>query len=111
MQRSIKIYYQTVSPESAENGDFESTGEHDETIFTSIDIGCHNHIEAAIEQIKDGGFWESSSSQFHNDIWYSTVDPDRDLYTGNETTYTLHLNGYTELEQRRIYNAVKSSLL
>lgn len=95
--KKLEIYFQTITPESAEQGDFAETG-HEETKKLSS-------IQEAIKEIQKYCV-EASSSNFHKGIWYSSTDPDTDYTTGEEKYNTLHLEGFSEFEERVIYKAV-----
>ena len=96
--KAIKVYFQTVSPESAENGDFSAMGEHD---FREVES-----IEDALEFIKEFGYLEPSSSEFHSEIWYTTTDSVENYKTGDQTNYTIHLENFSDLEQRQVYKSI-----
>lgn len=97
-KKSVKVYFQTVSPESAEHGDFSDQGSYDEIV-------CED-VEDAVKAIRNGGGAQPSSSEFHRGIWYSTVDPDRDYRTGDETYYTFHLMGFSPKEEKEVYEGL-----
>ena len=98
----LTIYQQIITPESAEQGDFESSREWDE-------IECED-VEDAVERIRNEyGYVEASSSQFHPNIWYSTTDPshDNDYYKkGMEKYYTIHPKGFSKKEEEEIYKGL-----
>lgn len=48
----------------------------------------------------------SSSGVWSSGVWYYT-DADTDFLTGSETTYSFHLNGFTEQEEEAIFNMFK----
>lgn len=96
--KSIKIYYQIVTPESASNGDFDELGEHDT-------IEVENVVDALLA-VRDYGYVEPSSSDFHSSIWYTTIDSVENYKTGAQTNYTIHLKGFSEFEQRAFYNQI-----
>lgn len=100
----IKIYYQTISPESAENGDFESMGEWD-----NINCDKNASIEEIIQLIEGYGYLEPSSSQFHKNIWYSTINPEVNYKTGTEKYYTIHFDLFPESKQNEIYNKIRGN--
>lgn len=52
------------------------------------------------------GAREPSSSDYTPDVWYSTGHHVTDYTTGTETELTIHLDGWTDDEQRAIYAAV-----
>lgn len=78
----VDITYQVISPESASNGDFHETGFEAEGLE-------FNDRDAAIEYFTDKyGYYYYDEG---NDS-YSSVDPETDLYTSHETTYTMYFN-------------------
>jgi hypothetical protein len=96
--RRITTTFATTTPESVEEGDFEETGIEDTDEFEDWD-------EAA-EFLVDSGVTETSSSEFHPGIWYSTDWWTEDFRTGEEKQLSFHLKGFTEDEERRIYERV-----
>lgn len=95
-----------VSPESASQGDYERHGwahfngmnleegrsEHGDYADSEFDT-----IDEAVKAIRDSlGYAESScyplcANQLTN-VWLSSVDPDIDYVTGEETTYSVHFD-------------------
>ena len=49
---------------------------------------------------------EPSSSRFHAGLWYSDIDPDRDYATGADERHSYHLEGFTEEEERAIFDEI-----
>jgi len=74
MQYSIT--YEVITPESAENGDFEETGFY-------IEDG-EDDLRDVINLAESLGICEDSGS------WFSSVDPEIDYQSGAETFYSLH---------------------
>jgi hypothetical protein len=68
-------------------------------------------IDLAVSCIEEQGLGEGSSSQFHAGLWY--VNPDGSYiinhYSGEREESSLHLGGFSEDEQRRIYERVKGT--
>lgn len=97
----VKIYYQTITPESAQYGEYSETGDHD--------VLENYTIDDAIRHVKNtyGSLEPSSSPGFCKNIWYTTRDPDIDFRTGEETYYTIHLDSYSEKEQRDFFDKIK----
>jgi hypothetical protein len=108
MSKTIKVYYQTITPESAEHGDFSDTGEHD-----VLDCNPDKHdtadgltaVDLAVKELKKQ-YLEASSSNFHRGIWFTSIDPDQNYSTGEETYYTFHLKGFTKEEEQLIYKKI-----
>jgi hypothetical protein len=74
------VTYQVISQESATRGDFEETG------FKKQDLEFENETEALEFFSNNYGCYEQG-----NETSFYTVDPDRDLSSGDETYYGLHL--------------------
>ncbi len=81
MKINISVTYQVISPESAENGDFEDQG------FTLEPLEVSQY--ELRECIKEYGF----KPREDNDLtrWWE-ADPFTEWVTGRETTYNLHVN-------------------
>ena len=81
------ITYQIITPESAEMGDYSDQGyeRYDETADSFREL---------VNLVKDRGFSEPSCSPvtYSDNIWFSTVDPDRNYQTGEETYYSIHID-------------------
>lgn len=107
--RHIVSYYQTVTSESVEHGDFAEQGEAEIYICEpnkyDIEEGI-TAIDLAVKVLRDQGPVEASSSSFHKDVWYSSVDAEEDYQNGEKTYYTFHLLNFTELEEAAIYMMV-----
>jgi hypothetical protein len=108
----IKTSYYTITPESAEYGDFADSGWYDEDgesmLPDEYDIEENiSAIDKAVEFLKNKKYTtEPSSSQFEVGISYSSVSPDHNYSTGEETYYTCHLYGFTPEEEFEIYKKV-----
>jgi len=77
MKFKVSKTYQVITPESAEIGDHADQGfEYENNEFT---------LRELLKEIENGGFVENSGR------WLSTVDPERDYQTGEETFYNLHI--------------------
>lgn len=97
MSGKVRISYETVTPESAEIGDAEEHGWIDEE-------GTGHDVESAIRLLQGK---EPSSSHFHLGIWYTDIDGDIDFRSGAETRQSYHLDNFSEIEQRAIFDGVK----
>ena len=108
----IKTSYYTITPESAEYGDFADSGWYDEDgesmLPDEYDIEENiSAIDKAVEFLKNEKYTtEPSSSQFEVGISYSSVSPDHNYSTGEETYYTCYLYGFTPEEEFEIYKKV-----
>ena len=92
----IRISYEVVTPESAEDGDVAERGWEDED-------GEEHDVESAGRFLQGT---EPSSSHFHEGIWYTDVDGDVDFTTGAETRRSYHLSGFSVDEQGQIFTEV-----
>jgi len=99
----IKTTYEVVTPESAEAGDFEETGWHDEVGKT------FSSVEEAASFLRNEGATEYSDSRpdFNQGYrgWY-IGQPDNDYETGAETTKNYHLEGFSSDDARELHKLV-----
>jgi hypothetical protein len=111
-ERRIRITFQTVSEESAENGDFEETGwinEEGETVEPDdYDVDEHGSESAAVValavKIIGRGCEASDYPTCHpGHTWYTDCDGDTDYSDGSVTTQSYHLDGFSEEEELAIY--------
>ncbi len=82
----VGITYETITPESSEEGDFADSGWEKEYEDSSI--------KDILREKNNYGISEPSSSQPHAGMWWSSVDPSgtRDYYEKDEEKYYgLHL--------------------
>jgi hypothetical protein len=113
IKQGFRITYQIVSPESAEQGDYEETGwyneEGDELSLDNDDIeeGL-TAINKAVSYLKDKGIIECSSSPRLSVHDWFIADDEQDYRTGNCTTYNYHPVGYTEEELNEIKRLLKA---
>lgn len=96
--KRIKITYEIITEESAEDGDVAERGWKDEE---GKEI---ENVSDAITFIISNNALEPSSSQFHKGVWY-TAYGDMD-FTGEVENYSYHLEGFTENEEKEIYNVI-----
>jgi len=106
MKLKISYTYATVTPESAKEGDFAETGwaywngfnfeqggpnyndEHTEVIDVNIKQELIDFLE---ERYCTEPSCYPAPGNIDETCWYSTPDPDTDLHTGAETTYSAHI--------------------
>ena len=109
--RRITVTYSTITPESAESGDFDDTGWVDEE---GIEIALDKWDRAdgltiakkAAKILRDAGAIEPSSSAPGRGTWYSTGFTTSDYQTGEEREESYHLKGFSPTEEREIYKLV-----
>jgi hypothetical protein len=114
--KKITTSYQTVTPESAEQGDFADQGWENEEGESMIPDQYDAEdgvtaVDKAVKFLKDNGGNEPSSSQFNTGVSYSTPDPDHndDYFTkGIEKYYSFHLKGFTPEEEKAIFDKMKT---
>jgi hypothetical protein len=63
-------------------------------------------VEETVRYLNSQGPLEASSSSFSPHVWYTQVDGHEDYQTGERTTLSFHLRGYTEDEQRRVFDEI-----
>lgn len=96
----IKVSYDIVTPESAEQGDAAEHGWEDES-------GTECNRREAVKLLTDAGSLEASSTGFHHGIWYSQTDGSEDYRTGAVKTLAYHVSGFTIREEYRIWSALR----
>lgn len=101
-----------TTPESVEQGDYSESGYEDEegVIMEPDEIEKEDGItvaDKAVDWLRDKGATEASSSDFHVGLWYSTDWHDTDYRTGEQTEYSYHLKGFTEQEEREVYDLMR----
>lgn len=111
VDKKIRTTFQTVTPESAENGDFSEQGWEDQEGVSMVpdEYDVEDGITAvnkAVDFLFDKGGTEPSSSQFSPNTWYSTPDADHDYSTGEDTYYSFHLVGFTPEEEKEIFDTI-----
>lgn len=118
-QRAIAQSFTTVTPESAEAGDYASRGWEDRDgapiEVTAYDIEEQRELESdtpvtdaivekAVEWLRDHGASETSSSKYHPGVWYSTEFEISDYSTGEERQEDFFLRNFTADEERRVFD-------
>ncbi len=113
--RRIRISYQVVTEESAENGDYADSGWIDEEgVLVEVDdcdvddagSECAAIVEAAVRIIGNGCEASDYPAVCVGHTWYTETDGDKDYSDGSETTKSFHLDGFTEEEERAIYSEI-----
>ena len=114
----IVTTYETVTPESAEHGDFEDCGFEDESGVvirendgdTTDQDGAERRltvVELAVNFLRDKGVTEPSCSPtWSRGTWYSTEPQIEDYSTAEEKSYSYHPKGFTADQERAIYSAL-----
>jgi len=63
-------------------------------------------VEKAVEAITGNDCVYPSSSAFHPGVWYTSADGVTDYATGENTQYSYHLEGFSEEEQRTVFEKI-----
>lgn len=113
--RRIRISYDVVMPESAEDGDFAETGwENEEGEIVDPDDSDVDEagselaavVECAVRIVGNGVEPSDSPRCCAGHTWYTDCDGDVDYEDGSETRHSYHLDGFSEDEERAIYAAL-----
>jgi hypothetical protein len=99
----IRTTFSTITPESAEQGDFAETGFIDEEGAEIEPDEDETLAQAAARWLESEGASEASSTQFHRGVWYST-EYDTDYRTGEEEQRSFHLKDFTPEEEREVWD-------
>jgi hypothetical protein len=110
MNYTIKGYFETVTPESAEDGDFADSGEYEHASPDQDDLEDQAVTDWAVDYLIREGVIHASSSSFHVGIGYLTGSSVQNYRTGEEISYSFHLDGFSEVEQREVYDSLKARL-
>jgi hypothetical protein len=104
----ITTTYQTVTPESAEHGDFADCGFEDEDGYPCVpEDEDETVVSMAVSFLTDKGVMEPSCwPTWGIGTWYSTEPQIEDYSTAEEISYSFHLKGFTEDQERAIYAAL-----
>jgi hypothetical protein len=108
-RKTIDVYYARMTPESAEEGDYSETGELESLTIEPDEYDQENGITAAdlvVKLLKDEGAVHPSNSHFNRGTWYMTESQTISYRTGEEEERSFHLKGFTEKEEREIFDAV-----
>jgi hypothetical protein len=105
----IVTTFQIVTPESAEQGDYEETGWIDEE---GHDCTSDDVVDVAVAFISEQGSVKPSDypacSPGHT--WYTQTDPVQNrayFEQGREETHSFHLRGFTPEQEVAIYAKLK----
>jgi hypothetical protein len=102
--RQITIYQETIS-----NQDDSSVNEEHEILYYSDEDSQEpDFLDTVVRKITGiTGSVEASSSEYHKGVWYTSIDFNQDMHSGDYIGYTAHLSGFSEAEERQIYNKLK----
>jgi hypothetical protein len=95
--------YETWDEESVDIGDTDEKGfEYKDDVFDNI-------WELAKEIRNNGATQPSSSGHASPHTWYSTVDADEDIHTGEKTYYAFHPKDLSNEEAIELQKLIKMS--
>jgi hypothetical protein len=123
-QRAIATAYTTITPESAAESDHADRGwvdEDGEDIEVTADDIAEAHetnsnsgspvtdaiVGKAVRWLRDQGAYETSSSDYHPGVWYSTSYEVSDYSTGEERQEDFFLRNFSDQEEKRIFDEFK----
>jgi len=104
----ITITYSRTTPESAAEGDFSDTGWEDEEGINMApdEVDREEGVTAADKAaayLFNEGCYETSSSQFHPGVWYSTEWSTIDFGTDEQEERNFHLVGFSAEEEHAVW--------
>ncbi len=104
---TIDFTYQTTTPESAEHGDFDSSGFITPGVY-KIDALFYERVQWQLGDLAGLiNFARSLGIVSDGDNFYS-VDPDENYSTGESTQYGMHIAGMTAASESRIHALLAS---
>lgn len=113
--RRIRISYDVVTPESAENGDFAENGweneEGDCVDPDEFDVEEHGSELAAVVALAVKTIGRGCEASDYprcqpGHTWYTEIDGEVDYEDGSEKRLSYHLDNFTEDEELAIYAAL-----
>ena len=121
MNISIRFTYDTVTPESAEQGDFNESGFCDRNgnvISENSTVNPATIPDDLIEQwLEPGDLYYCIDSaidlgiNFNSGNWFSSHPEIKDYSTCEEVTYNLHIDGLSDLQYKAITRMIDSGIL
>ena len=106
----IRETFAKITDESAENGDYSETGWINKEGVTFFRKDPDYLIEA-LQHLLNNGALEKSNSSFSIGTWYTNSDWNTDIHTNEREKRSYHLVGFTEEEQKLIYNGMGNGKL
>lgn len=104
----MRITYEVITPESAEQGDAEERGfiEPKYKLRVPLDEALNESdwpAESLEWSLVEAEQFLGRNGMEDSGTWFSSCDPERDFYTGAETYYALHPNrGVTSASYDRL---------
>lgn len=108
----IRVTFETVTEESARDGEVAERGwedEEGEPMLDEDDPDREEVVENAVEYLTSNGATEPSSSAFHRGVWYRQTDADINYRTGAARYRSYHLVGFTAEEEREVFEELFGS--
>jgi hypothetical protein len=102
---TIATWYDTVTPESATNGDYESTGnEYRSNYYDSLREAATDYVTKLRHQ-----YWENHGFDYVNEVAYA-ADPDINYHTGSEDydRLTIYVQSNESIQTDRAKRIVKA---
>jgi len=106
---TIDFCYQTITPESAEHGDFDShgfitRGHWKFPINNDFTPAAYERQQWELGDLRGLISFARSLGihQYPDADWFYSLDPDINYQTGEETTYSMHIDGTTVATLNRI---------
>jgi hypothetical protein len=100
MEAVIRVSFERVTHESAENGEAEETGWENEE-------GTSYTFREAVKLLRGT---EPSGTWFHSDVWYTQIDYDGDPRTGDRKNLSYHIDADDRFK-RRLFQAVTKGMI
>jgi len=108
----VAITFSRTTPESVEQGDFSESGWIDQEGVdmtpeeSDLEDGL-NLADVTVRYLHAEGCYEASASHFHPGVWYSTEWSTTDYRTGEQEERNYHLVGFTEEQEREVFEKFK----
>jgi len=107
----ICISFSQTTPESSEQGDYSDSGWIDEegVEMTPDEFDQEEGLTAvdlAVKFLQNEGAMETSSSQFHPGVWYSTTWNTVNYRTGTDEERSFHLKDFSPAEEQAIWDKI-----
>lgn len=99
--RTIQRCWSTVTPESAELGDFDDTGD-DGIVWDDRLVSPEDVIDEAVWFLERAGVCYASSCPYQTGAWFYTESYTSNFKTGETKEETFHLKGFSPAEEAAI---------
>ena len=107
----ICISFSQTTPESSEQGDYSDSGWiNEEGVEMTPDEFDQEEgltaVDLAVKFLQNEGAMETSSSQFHPGVWYSTTWNTVNYRTGTDEERSFHLKDFSPAEEQEIWDKI-----